>query len=103
MSNVADYLRAAMWIMNQCHWGAFGINGAFISANYTHPINQVQFDDLCMRLCHSLDPELLSEDGEVPPEVQENRYDALILAGDRLNEYADKIGLTQREINEDYP
>lgn len=97
----ANILNTAMWILNQIRWGGFGA-AAFDSSEYTHPLNQVQFDDLCMRICSSLDPELLSQDGELTEEEQEWRYDALITAGERLNQYAEEVGLTQREIDEDF-
>lgn len=98
----ANILNTAMWILNQIHWGGFGAGITFDSSEYTHPLNQLQFDDLCMRLCTSLDPELLSQDGELTEEEQEHRYNALITAGERLNQYAEEVGLTQREIDEDF-
>lgn len=97
----AHILNTAMWLLNQMSWGELS-HSTFNSEEYKHPLSQVQFDDLCMRICSSLDPELLSQDGELTPEEQEWRYDALITAGERLNQYAEELGLTQREIDEDF-
>jgi hypothetical protein len=97
----AHILNTAMWIMNQTSWGELS-HTYFNSEEYKHPLSQLQFDDLCMRICTCLDPELLSMDGECTEEEREYRYNALITAGERLNQYAEEIGLTQREIDEDF-